>query len=181
MPIKGNLYPPITFSGGGGFTYKKFEFSFLLQGNTGKYVDFNQSYENEFTKGTWRIHASQLDYWTPTNQDANHSTLHYVGTGDAALLMWGGGEADRGYGIKIQDRFWRNADYLRIKEIYMGYTINSKYFERIAGISNLVVYGSANNVYTFTKLIEGDPERKDFQQGFYPQLMTLKLGIKVVF
>jgi hypothetical protein len=95
--------------------------------------------------------------------------------------MWGGGEADRGYGIKIQDRFWRNADYLRIKEIYMGYTISSKYFERIAGISNLVVYGSANNVYTFTKLIEGDPERKDFQQGFYPQLMTLKLGIKVVF
>lgn len=180
-PIKGNLYPPITFSGGGGFTWKKFDFSFLLQGNTGKYVDFNQSYENEFTKGTWRIHASQLDYWTPTNQDANHSTLHYVGTGDAALLMWGGGEADRGYGIKIQDRFWRNADYLRIKEIYMGYTISSKYFERVAGISNLVVYGSANNVYTFTKLIEGDPERKDFQQGFYPQLMTLKLGIKVVF
>lgn len=180
-PIKGNLYPPITFSLGGGLNYKDFEFSLLFQGNTGKYVDFNQSYENEFTKGTWRIHASQLDYWTPTNTDANHSTLHYVGTGDAALLMWGGGEADRGYGIKIQDRFWRNADYLRIKEIYMGYTIKSPFLSTKAGISNFVVYASANNVYTFTKLIEGDPERKDFQQGFYPQLMTLKLGLKVVF
>jgi len=180
-PIKGNLYPPITFSMGGGFTYKNFDFSLLFQGNTGKYVDFNQSYENEFTKGTWRIHESQLDYWTPTNQDANHSTLHYVGTGDAALLMWGGGEADRGYGIKIQDRFWRNADYVRIKEIYAGYTIHSTYLDRVTGISNFVVYASANNVYTFTKLIEGDPERKDFQQGFYPQLMTLKLGLKIVF
>ncbi len=180
-PIKGNLYPPVTFSMGGGFTCKNFDFSLLFQGNTGKYVDFNQSYENEFTKGTWRIHESQLDYWTPTNQDANHSTLHYVGTGDAALLMWGGGEADRGYGIKIQDRFWRNADYVRIKEIYAGYTIHSTYLDRVTGISNFVVYASANNVYTFTKLIEGDPERKDFQQGFYPQLMTLKLGLKIVF
>lgn len=181
FPIKGNLYPPVTFSFSGGLSYKNFEFNMLLQGNTGKWVDFNQTYENEFTKGTWRIHASQLDYWTPTNLNANHSTLHYIGTGDNPYLMWGGGEADRGYGLKIQNRFWRNADYLRIKEIYAGYTINSKYLGKHAGISNLVVYASANNVYTFTKLIEGDPERKDFQQGFYPQLMTLKLGLKVAF
>ena len=181
FPIKGNLYPPITFSFSGGLSYKNFDFSVLFQGNTGKWVDFNQSFENEFTKGTLRIHASQLDYWTPTNQDANHSTLHYIGTGDSPYLMWGGGEADRGYGVKIQDRFWRNADYLRIKEIYAGYTIQSKYLNKVAGISNLVVYGSANNIYTFTNLIEGDPERKDFQQGFYPQLMTLKAGIKVGF
>ena len=63
----------------------------------------------------------------------------------------------------------------------MGYTIKSPFLSTKAGISNFVVYASANNVYTFTKLIEGDPERKDFQQGFYPQLMTLKLGLKVVF
>jgi TonB-linked SusC/RagA family outer membrane protein len=181
MPIKGNLYPPITYSLGGGFSFRDFEFSLLFQGNAGKYVDFNQSYENEFTKGTWRIHESALDYWTPTNQDANHSTLHYVGAGDALLLKWGGGEADRGYGIKVQDRFWRNADYLRIKEIYMGYTINAPKLEKLAGISNFMVYASANNVYTFTNLIEGDPERKDFQQGFYPQMMTLKLGLKLAF
>lgn len=181
FPIKGNLYPPITFSFSSGLSYKNFDFSILFQGNTGKYVDFNQAYENEFTKGTLRIHESQLDYWTPTNPNANHSTLHYVGTGDSPYLMWGGGEADRGYGVKIQDRFWRNADYLRIREIYAGYTIHSKYLEKVAGISNLVVYGSANNIYTFTNLIEGDPERKDFQRGFYPQLMTLKAGLKVGF
>lgn len=181
FPIKGNLYPPITFSLSSGLSYKNFDFSILLKGNTGKYVDFNQAFENEFTKGTLRIHTSQLDYWTPTNQDAGHSTLHYVGTGDSPYLMWGGGEADRGYGIKIQDRFWRNADYLRIGEIYAGYTIQSEYLNKVAGISNLVVYGSANNVYTFTNLIEGDPERKDFQQGFYPQMMTLKVGLKLGF
>lgn len=181
FPIKGNLYPPITFSLSGGLAYKNFEFNMLLQGNTGKWVDFNQIYETEFVKGSLRVHESQLDYWTPTNPNANHATLHYFGTGDNPLLMWGGGEADKGYELKIQDRYWRNADYLRIKEIYMGYTIKSKYLDNLAGINNLIVYGSANNVYTFTKLIEGDPERKDFQQGFYPQMMTLKLGLKLAF
>lgn len=181
FPVKGNLYPPITFSLSGGLSYKNFDFSILFQGNTGKWVDFNQIYETEFTKGSWRIHESQLDYWTPTNMDANHATLHYFGTGDNPALMWGGGEADRGYGIKLPGRFWRNADYVRIKEIYASYTIKSKSLDKLAGITNLVLYTSANNVYTFTNLIEGDPERKDFQQGFYPQLMTLKFGLKVAF
>lgn len=181
FPVKGNLYPPVTFSLSGGFVFKKFEFNILLQGNTGKWVDFNQIYETEFTKGSLRIHESQLDYWTPENQGANHATLHYFGTGDNPQLMWGGGEADRGYGLKLPGRYWRNADYLRIKEIYAGYTLKSKYLNTLAGVSNLVLYASANNVLTLTKLIEGDPERKDFQQGFYPQLMTLKLGLKVAF
>lgn len=180
-PIKGSLFPPITFSFSGGFAYRNFEFSFLFQGNSGKYVDFNQTYEVEFCKGDWRVHQSQLDYWTPTNPDANHSTLHFTGTGDAMLLSWGGGEADRGYGIKVQDRFWRNADYIRLKEVYLGYTIKSKFLNKLAGVSNLILYASGNNLFTITDLIEGDPERKDFQQGFYPQLTTYKLGLKVAF
>ena len=153
----------------------------MFQGNSGKYVDFNQTYEVEFCKGTWRVHESQLDYWSPDNQDVNHSTLHYSGTGNAALLSWGGGESDKGYGIKVQDRFWRNADYIRLKEVYIGYTIKSKYLNKIAGISNLVVYASGNNLFTLTDLIEGDPERKDFQQGYYPQMTTYKLGLRVAF
>ena len=180
-PIEGSLFPPITFSLSGGLSYRNFDFSFMFQGNSGKYVDFNQTYEVEFCKGTWRVHESQLDYWSPDNQDVNHSTLHYSGTGNAALLSWGGGESDKGYGIKVQDRFWRNADYIRLKEVYIGYTIKSKYLNKIAGISNLVVYASGNNLFTLTDLIEGDPERKDFQQGYYPQMTTYKLGLRVAF
>jgi hypothetical protein len=45
----------------------------------------------------------------------------------------------------------------------------------------MLIYASGNNLWTYTKLIEGDPERKDFQQGFYPQMATVKLGVKLVF
>lgn len=180
-PGKGLTYPPITYSFQSGFTYKKFDFNFMFQGNKGKYVQFNQGYEVEFIKGDWRMHESQLDFWSPTNLDANHATLHYSGGSSTENIFWGGGEEDRGYQIMIENRFFRNADYLRLKEIYVGYTFNTDFMKRAMGVSNILVYATGNNLVTFTKLIEGDPERKDFQQGFYPLMTTVKLGAKIVF
>ena len=180
-PIEGSTYPPITYSISSGFSYKNFDFNFMFQGNQGKYVEYNQTYEVEFIKGDWRVHSSQLDYWTPNNQDVNHSTLHYSGGNSADILFWGGGEADRGYQIAIENRFWRKADYLRLKEVYLAYNFSSKGLNHLAGVSNLKVYASGTNLWTVTNLIEGDPERRDFQQGFYPQMTTVKFGVQVTF
>jgi hypothetical protein len=180
-PLPGSTFPPVTYSFSSGFRYKKFEFNFMLQGNQGKFVEYNQTYEVEFIKGNWRVHSSQLDYWTPNNPDANHSTLHYSGSSSADILFWGGGEADRGYQIAVENRFWRKADYLRLKEVYFGYNITSKFLNRLAGVSNVLFYTTGTNLWTLTNLIEGDPERKDFQQGFYPQMTSVKFGVKVAF
>ncbi len=180
-PIAGSTFPPITYSLSSGFSYKKFEFNFMFQGNQGKYVEYNQTYEVEFIKGDWRVHAAQLDYWAPNNPNSNHSTLHYSGSSSADILFWGGGEADRGYQISVENRFWRKADYLRLKEVYLGYNMTSKSLSRLAGVSNIKIYATGNNLWTLTNLIEGDPERKDFQQGFYPQMTSLKFGVQIAF
>jgi TonB-linked SusC/RagA family outer membrane protein len=180
-PGKGLTYPPITFSLASGFTYKNFNFNFMFQGNIGKYVQYNQGFEVEFIKGDWRLHSSQLDYWSPTNQDAGHANLHYASGTSQDNLFWGGGEEDRGYQAIIMDRFFRNADYLRLKDLYIGYTFSPKFLNKIMGVNNLLVFATGNNLFTLTKLIEGDPERKDFQQGYYPQLTTGKLGVKINF
>jgi len=180
-PVIGNLFPPITFSLSSGFNYKNFSFNFLFAGNIGKYVDYNQTYEVEFIKGDWRVHSSQLDYWRPDNQDVNHATLHYSGGNSGDNLFWGGGEADRGYEIAVENKFWRKADYLRLKEVYLGYQFKSQVLNNLVGIDNLQVFSTGNNLWTLTNLIEGDPERKDFQQGFYPQMSTVKLGVKFNF
>ena len=180
-PIEGLTYPPLTFSWSGGFTWKNFDFNVLFQGNIGKYVQYNQTYEVEFIKGDWRVHSSQLDYWRPDNQDAGHSALHYSGSSSTDILFWGGGEADRGYQVMIEDRFFRNADYVRLREVYLGYTLSPKALSNLAGASNMLIYATGNNLWTYTKLIEGDPERKDFQQGFYPQMSTVRLGVKLIF
>jgi TonB-linked SusC/RagA family outer membrane protein len=180
-PIKGLTYPPMTYSFSGGFTWKRFDFNFLFSGNFGKYVQYNQAWEVEFIKGDWRVHSSQLDYWTPTNQNANHSTLHYSGSSSADILVWGGGEADRGYQTIIEDRFFRKADYLRLKDLYLGYTFKTESLNNIVGISDLLVYLSGSNLFTITPLIEGDPEATNFYQGYYPQMATVRLGIKAIF
>jgi hypothetical protein len=121
-----------------------------------------------------------LDYWSPTNLDANHSTLHFTGAAPP-ILSWGGGGAQEGYLIRIEDRVWRNADYIRLKEVYAGYNFKPKFLNKLSRISNIQLYASSNNLWTITKLIEGDPERKDFTEGFYPQMTSVKLGCKVAF
>lgn len=181
-PIPGSMYPPITFSLGGGFRYKNFDFNFNFQGNQGKYVAFNQAYEIEFPNGNYRIHASQLDYWTPTNPNANHSTIHFVGDANLPNLVWGGGSSYYGgYETAIQDRMWRKADYVRLKEVYFGYNFKPDFLNRSIGIKSLTTYITGNNLWTLTNLIEGDPERKDFTQGFYPQMSSVKFGLKLGF
>lgn len=179
--IPGLTYPPITYALSGGFTWKNLTFNMLFSGNQGKYVQFNQAFEIEFIKGDWRVHKSQLDYWTPTNQDAGHATIHFSGTSSQDNLVWGGGEADRGYQTIIKDRYFRNASYLRLKDLYLGYNIKSAMLNNSLGVSNLLVYVSGSNLLTFTPLIEGDPEATNFQQGFYPQMTTLRGGIKIAF
>jgi TonB-linked SusC/RagA family outer membrane protein len=179
-PIKGSLYPPVTYSFSAGFNYKNFEFNFLFQGNAGKYVEYNQNFEAEFTKGNYQVHTSQLDYWTPTNPNANHSTLHFPGTGYIRNLAWLPATEAVGYTTYIEGRFWRKADYLKLKEVYAGYRFEPKWAKSY-GISGINVFATGNNLLTFTKLIEGDPERKDFSKGFYPQLLSLKLGVRISF
>jgi len=180
-PIKGLTYPPITYSMSTGFTWKGFDFSILFSGNQGKYVQYNQAFEVEFIKGDWRLHSSQLDYWTPTNPTSNHSTLHWSGSSSADILVWGGGEADRGYQTIIENRFFRNASYIRLKDLYVSYNFKSGALNKAFGISSLLVYLSGSDLWTYTPLIEGDPEATNFYQGYYPQMATVRAGVKVSF
>ncbi len=182
FPIKGSTYPPITYSFSSGISYKGFDLNFMFQGNKGKYVVFNNNFETEFLMGDYSVHQAQLDYWTPTNQDAAHATLHYDRGGSGIpQYTWSGGASLEGYNLRTPGHFWRNADYLRLKDLFAGYTFQPDVLKRLAGISSLQVYATANNLLTFTKLIEGDPERKDFQRGFYPIMVTVKLGVKLSF
>ena len=182
-PIKGNLYPPIVYSFSGGIMYKGLDFHFLFQGNQGKYVEYNLIYEYEFVKGNWRVHQSQLDYWRPDNQDVNHSTLHYTTGSGTAELQWGGGEGNNsGYNIKIPGRLWRNSSYLRLRDLYLGYTVNKNILNRLPiPVSDVVIYAVGNNVLTITPLIEGDPEPTNYNYGYYPPMKSWTFGLRFSF
>ena len=86
-----------------------------------------------------------------------------------------------GYNAKIAGRSWRRADYLRLKEVSVGYTWSGPKIRQALGVRALKVYATGNNLLTFTDLLEGDPENKYLVWGQYPQMMTVKLGIQVSF
>ncbi len=77
---------------------------------------------------------------------------------------------------------WRNSSYLRLKEIYLGYNLNSAFLKRVVNISNLLIYVNGTNLLTFTPLIrEYDPEVKSFGAGWYPLLSNFNIGVKFAF
>ena len=179
--IAGSQYPPVVCSFRAGFDYKGFEFSMLWYANLGKWVEYNKSWEIEFNKGDYRITHSQLDYWRPDNRDANHATLVYGGTSGHPMYMWAGGSGDAGAKMMLEGRTWRKANYLSLREVYLAYTFNAKRLRQKVGFRSLSLYLTANNLLTFTPLIEGDPASTTFTTGFYPQMTSLKLGVKIGF
>ena len=179
--IAGSQYPPVVCSFRAGFDYKGFEFSMLWYANLGKWVEYNKSWEIEFNKGDYRITHSQLDYWRPDNRDANHATLVYGGTSGHPMYMWAGGSGDAGAKMMLEGHTWRKADYLSLREVYLAYTFNAKRLRQKVGFRSLSLYLTANNLLTFTPLIEGDPASTTFTTGFYPQMTSLKLGVKIGF
>ena len=179
--IAGSQYPPVVCSFRAGFDYKGFEFSMLWYANLDKWVEYNKSWEIEFNKGDYRITHSQLDYWRPDNRDANHATLVYGGTSGHPMYMWAGGSGDAEAKMMLEGRTWRKADYLSLREVYLAYTFNAKRLRQKVGFRSLSLYLTANNLLTFTPLIEGDPASTTFTTGFYPQMTSLKLGVKIGF
>ena len=53
--------------------------------------------------------------------------------------------------------------------------------QKLMGVGSIKAYLTANNLLTFTGLLEGDPEQKYLVWGEYPQMRTVKLGLQLTF
>ena len=87
----------------------------------------------------------QLDAWTPSNRQTN--------VPEARL-----GEPN---GSQSSTRFLDDADYLRLKNLQLGYTFSPARSQRI----KLNIYASAQNLLTFTRFSGMDPEVNRISPG----------------
>ena len=179
-PIKGTQYAPASGSFHFGFDYKGFDFHMIINGVFGNYVNYNSTWEVEFSKGDLRVNRTQLDYWRPDNTDANHSSLTFGGAAGHPMYTWAGGDPVSGYQMRLRDRTWRKADYVNLKEMYLGYTFSKKMLGK-SGFDAVGLFATANNLFTLTNLAEGDPKCPNLSGGFYPNMLLVKLGLKVQF
>lgn len=176
--IKGSQYAPTVYSFNIGVGYKGFQFNMLLYGNYGKMVNFNRAFVRAFISDDLVAHKAQKDWWTPTNSDASSSVPAF----NDSMYTWAGGSSSwDGFRIKIPGYTWRKSNYLTVKEVKLSYTFDSDKLKKNTGLNALGVYVTANNLFTFTNLIEGDPQLTDFLSVYYPVMRMVKFGVNMNF
>lgn len=103
-----------------------------------------------------------LDAWSESNPDASYPRLTLTNTSN---------DYDSRY-----NSFWlRTADYLKIQNVQVGYTVPQSVLERV-NIKYLRVYLSGQNLATITGYDGFDPEG-----GWYPLARTFSFGFNLQF
>lgn len=77
--------------------------------------------------------------------------------------------------------YWfRSSDYLRLKNMEIGYNLPVHLAEKI-GVSNLRVFANGLNLLTWDKLKVYDPESNNSTGQYYPQARIISTGLSVTF
>ena len=154
------------FSAGGG--YKGVDFSILFQGAANASVMLNNEAVYEFFQ-EGKVKPFHLDRWTPeTASTATYPLLHYSTNANNHRAS----------------TFWiRSADYLRIKNLELGYTLPSRWTERIK-IKSTRIFVNGMNVFTFKNELDDyyvDPEIDDGYGAMYPIQKVWSAGLDINF
>lgn len=72
---------------------------------------------------------------------------------------------------------YRDASYVRIKDVSLSYNFPAKSLDKL-GVSNLKLYVSGKNLYTFTDWLGYDPEAASVE-GPYPNARTMVFGVNL--
>lgn len=150
----------------GGFTldmqYKGFDFNLLFQGATGarSYIrtqsgDFG-NFLQDFADGRWTTENPTAEKPRTFNREDE-------------------------YWISQANTYWfRKTDYLRLKNVQLGYTFPSTLVERIS-MKSARLYVNAINLFTIDDFKVFDPETDNQDGTVYPQKKTFNVGVNVTF
>lgn len=178
MPLFYGGYPKIFYGLTFAFDWKGLDFSMLLQGSALNTVRFKEVYA-EVLAFNLNTPAYFFDRWHKEDPfDANSAWVK--GKWPAARFISDAGS------MYLESSVWRkDASYLRLKNICLGYTMPKKWFSKTS-ISKLRLYFNANNVLTICDpfVRPFDPEKSEGTNslGFnYPLMMSFNFGLNIVF
>lgn len=158
-----NNTPRVMFGLAGDMKWKSFDFSFLLQGAAERNIMLTMN-SRAFDTGC-NAYAYLLDAWSPDNKDAKYP------------LLWTGPRSNNN---RDSDFWLKDASYLRLKTITLGYTLPISLLNRVS-ISSLRLFVSGQNLLTFSGLEGFDPEVGSGNGAYYPQQKLFSVGINVNF
>jgi hypothetical protein len=160
--------PEYVFGLNAGFNWKGLSFSMQWIGATNvdkmMEIEYRIPYTNAGGRGLLKYFYE--DCWTAENQN---------GTLPRAA------EKSEVWNSAPSTLWLRDASYLRLKQLSIGYTFSDNRYLRTVGIRNLNISLTGYNLLTFTPLDFIDPESLTTNEGSYPLVKVYSLGLNITF
>jgi TonB-linked SusC/RagA family outer membrane protein len=167
----GSATPKTTFAFTLGFSYKKLSASAMFQGVGGAQALYVAKYMTlSDVEGNFNRSNEILNAWSSTNTSSNIPRLS---------------KSDpNGNFATPSDWYLENAFYLRFKNFTVSYDMTNllrkcPYLDKRN--SNMSIYFSGENLYTFTNYSGMDPECGGYDTMTYPVSRVLSLGVKITY
>ena len=175
----GSSIPKITCGFNFEMNYKNIDFAVFIAGASGQKI-YNQ------------INTDIEGFYRPFNVTKRYINERWTGEGSSntqPLASW----TDKSNNTKPSTRFLENGDYLRLKNIQIGYTFNKKIIEQLH-LEKCRIFVSASNLLTLTKYTGLDPEfatndnsraegdlAAGIDFGTYPNAIVIQSGFQLTF
>ena len=172
----GDPNPDFTYSITNRFKYGMFDLSIFMQGSYGNDI---YNWTRTITEGMQIISA---------NQSVDVANRYSSANPDGILPRYISGNPNGN--DQISDRFIEDGSYLRIQNVTLGCTLPRSFFGEKSFINSLRIYGTVQNLHTFTNYSGYDPEVGSFNQSAiltgvdfarYPVPRTVTFGLNVQF
>lgn len=166
----GTYFPKVTFGFNLGAGWNGIDLTGFFQGAAGVKGYVSGALLGQVGTTVGKPTSAMLNSWTPSNPNASFPRL----------LTTANTQNDPG--VSPSSYWVRNAGYLRLKNLQLGYTIPRNITKRI-GIEKVRFYYSGQNILTFTQFYKWvDPEAPAGTSGYdYPQVKTNTIGVNVTF
>ena len=155
-------------------TVGQFDFNFSVLTSQGQTVlsTFHQNFADVSDRGRQKI---AMDYFIPTNGTGIAANANNENPRPGPVATGAGAYWTSLFG------YYRDASYVKIKNISLGYTLDSELLRKLK-ISNLRVYVNVLDPFVFTKFDGYDPEWAGSPFGVNrPASVTTQLGLSVKF
>ncbi|MDR1154792.1 MAG: TonB-dependent receptor, partial [Bacteroidales bacterium] len=152
--------------------YRGFDLNLFFYGVYGNLIYNNMKYNLERMNETSNLPAN-LNPWHGEGT-SNTTPRPYIGQTDNTL----------GY----TDRWIEKGDYLRLKNIQIGYNVPANILKSTQIIEKVRIYAGAQNLFTLTGYSGLDPEisggnlfSKGYDDGHFPPVRTFTFGMQISF
>ena len=164
----GNPFPWLSYGLNLSADWRGFDLSVFFQGVAGNEIYNMMRVRTEYNGTSSQLSTDMRDVWTQAKADE----------GIYGTIPNPNGNS---YNRSTSSRFVEKGDYLRLKNVQLGYTLPNSIAHKL-GMSKCRVYVSGSNLLTFTKYNGYDPEvAGGVDYGNYPQSRTYMFGLNLSF